>query len=124
MACCLTPAGMAVLKKTDKCRGCREEGALARCRQNGNWCIHCGKQQGGCFKIGNLTFTRTSNPTPGYIPEGDEKCSQRVEETTAPVFTTALSTRARWGTNPVSMADDWTEKLQSMYTMEYHSALK
>ena len=53
MRCHLTPAGMAIIKKSTNniCwQGCGEKGTLCTVGGNVSWCSHSGKQHGGSSK--------------------------------------------------------------------------
>ena len=72
------------------------------------------------LKLGIKLPLWPSNSVTGYMPWENQK-----SKTCIPMFIAALFTTARtWKQPRCSSADEWMKKLWSIYTMEYHSAIK
>ena len=72
-------------------------------------------------KTKNRTTIWSSSPTPRHISEK----SIIQKDTCTPVFTVALFTTVKtWKRPKHPSTDEWIKKMQYIYTMEYHSAVK
>jgi hypothetical protein len=73
-------------------------------------------------KIGHSTTEGSSNTTPGHISEDVPTCNKGTCST---MFITALFIIARsWKEPRCPSTEEWIQKMWSIYTMEYYSAIK
>ena len=75
------------------------------------------------LKIKNITTVWFSNSTSGYLSEEDKNTNSKDIGTH--VFTAALFTTAKiWKQSKCPSTDEWMQKMWSLYTVEYYSAIK
>jgi hypothetical protein len=73
-------------------------------------------------KTGHSTTGRSSNPSPGHIPE-DVPTGNK--DTCSIMFIVALCTIARiWKEQRCPSTEEWIQKLWYIYTTEYYSTIK
>ena len=87
------------------------------------WYSHCGKQKEIPQKLRIEVTYDPGTPLPGIYPKHLKTfiCKDRC----APKFTAALFTVAKtWKQLKCPLIGDWTRKMWSLYTMEYHSAIR
>ena len=90
---------------------------------NASWCSHSGKQ---CGFLEKLKIELPYDPAIALLdiyPKDTDVVKRR--STCTPMFIAAMSTIAKlWKEPRCPSTDEWIKKMWSIYTMEYHSAIR